>query len=208
MRVIRLMCALRVADMLRLPEFRKSAGNSNYATGMPRTTLHTVKKIGSILRGQTALRIDLDLGQNVGSFHLPGKCRPLGELARRRDQRRRRLVLNGPTAELKVEPPQRRLRSGVEVGLGGAEGLLELGVRGVGVPAAGPDHGAEDVDARDPDADLREEPGIREEALEAAVVVQQPERGRVQAQLQQEFDGGAEGLPPRLGRVSNVGLAL
>ena len=76
------------------------------------------------------------------------------------------------------------------------------------VPAARPEDGAEEVEARDADADLCEEAGVGEEGLEAAVVVEQPERGRVQAQLQQELDGRAEGLAPGLGRVGNVRLAL
>ena len=46
------------------------------------------------------------------------------------------LVFHGPPAKVKVEAPQRRLRPQVEVRLGGAEDLLELGVGGVGVPGS------------------------------------------------------------------------
>ena len=46
------------------------------------------------------------------------------------------LVFYRPPAKVKVEAPQRRLRPRVEVRLGGAEDLLELGVGGVGVPGS------------------------------------------------------------------------
>ena len=76
------------------------------------------------------------------------------------------------------------------------------------VPAARPEDSSEEVDAGDADGDLCEEPRVGEEGLEAAVVVEQPERRGVEAQLEQELDGGAEGLAPRLGRVGDVRLAL
>ena len=42
------------------------------------------------------------------------------------------------------------------------------------VPAARPEDGSEEVDARDADTNLGEESRVGQEALEAAVVVEQP----------------------------------